>query len=154
MKSFDLDLLRHKDSLRFTNLEGIRSIFCPIRRKWLVTTPEEMVRQLLIIHLIEIGYSKNRIAVEKKLLVNGKDKRFDIVVTDEQGKPLILTECKAPGIPVDQAVFDQAARYNMVIDAPYLLISNGLDNCFCFVDHAQKGYRFHEMILAPKELQA
>jgi hypothetical protein len=147
MKSFDLNLLQHKDKLQFTNLEGLRSIFCQVRRKWLVVTPEEMVRQLLIIHLIEIGYAKNKMAVEKSLKVNGKDKRFDIVLVNSAGIPFILVECKAPGVTVNQEVFDQASRYNMVLHAPYLLISNGLETCFCQVNHTEKKYIFEDSII-------
>lgn len=111
-------------------------LFDPVRRKWVALTPEEWVRQHFINHLVhDLGCPASLIAVERALTLNGLAKRADIVVHAPTGVPLLLVECKAPGVPLSQAVFEQAARYNSVFKVRYLIVTNGLEHFACSVDH-------------------
>jgi hypothetical protein len=116
--------------------DGAR-ILDPVRRAWEALTPEEWVRQHVLNHLVvDLHCPLSLVAVEKKLLVNKLVKRADIVVHGRSGEPLLLVECKAPGVRVDQHTFEQAARYNTVYKVPFLLVTNGLVHFCCRVDHA------------------
>ncbi|MFK7952264.1 MAG: type I restriction enzyme HsdR N-terminal domain-containing protein [Ekhidna sp.] len=102
-------------------------IFCLIRKKWLVLTPEEWVRQhfinLLISHL---GYPKGLIKLEQSMSYFKNKKRSDIIVMDRSGDVFLLVECKASDVPLDKKVMNQLSEYNKVLDSKYLSISNGL----------------------------
>lgn len=103
----------------------------PVRKKAIVLTPEELVRQLTIIYLHEeLGYPIGRFSVEKKITLHGMTKRYDIVVFDKQGRPFILVECKRSKIALDEAVCHQIARYNLVLKVPFLMITNGPHSFF------------------------
>lgn len=111
-------------------------VWDPLRRKWLVLTPEEWVRQHLVNHLVhDLGCPLTLISAEHTITLNGLTKRADLVVHGRDGKPLLLVECKASHVKVDRTVFEQAARYNLVFRVPYLLVSNGLVHYCCRVDH-------------------
>ena len=102
-------------------------IFDPIRKKWLKLTPEEWVRQNLIMYLHQhLHYPLSLMETEKHFKLFNTVKRADIVLNDANLKPIIIVECKSTNIKIDQGVFDQAIRYNMAIDVKYLFISNGL----------------------------
>jgi Type I restriction enzyme R protein N terminus (HSDR_N) len=104
-----------------------QQVFDPIRRKWLAFTPEEEVRQHLLNYLRhELGCPVGHTVVERLLVLNGLRKRADIVVLDRLGAPLLVAECKAPSVSLGQAAAEQAARYNTVLRAPWLLLSNGM----------------------------
>jgi len=134
----DIDLHRFKDQLK-TKKEGKSIlIFDLIRKKYLVLQPEELVRQLLILHLIDIGYPKEKIQVEKGINVNGQKRRFDIVVYDKKFEPYILIECKSHTVRITQDTFDQIANYNLQLRAPYLLVSNGVQTFCCALDFENK----------------
>ena len=90
-------------------------------------TPEEWVRQHVLNYLHQhLAYPRNRIAVEVSLKLNGLSKRADIVVYDAQMQPWMIVECKAADVVMDQKVFDQAARYNLTMRVPFLVITNGM----------------------------
>lgn len=110
--------------------DGKEEILDLLRRKWLVLTPEERVRQLFIKHLIEgLGYPAGRIVEEYSFtFANGKPQRADIVVFNKQGEPHMLVECKAPEVKITETVFRQISRYNAVIKAKNIVITNGLDH--------------------------
>jgi hypothetical protein len=111
--------------------EGDR-VFDPVRRLWVALTPEEWVRQHLLNYLVrELECPASLIAVERSLEVNRLVKRADAVVHDLKGVPVLLVECKAPSVPLDQRAFEQAARYNTVFKVPYLLVTNGLVHFCC-----------------------
>lgn len=111
-------------------------IFDEFRHRWVTLTPEEWVRQHFLKYLsMEKKFPRSLMAVEKKVAVNGLPQRFDLLVYDRKGNPLLVAEFKAPGIPVNQSVFDQALRYNSTLMAPFFLISNGLDHFICQVDY-------------------
>lgn len=118
-------------------------IFDPVRKKFVALTPEEWVRQHVIAFLIEQkNIPVSRIGVEKALKVNTLLKRFDAVVFSRNGNPLLLIECKAPGVEITESVFDQAARYNMQLNATYFMITNGIDHFTCKLDYTKKIYSF------------
>lgn len=103
------------------------SVFDNIRKKWLVLTPEEWVRQHTVNYLTEVKkFPATLIALEKEIELNGTKRRCDIVVYSKDLKPFIIIECKAFEIDLSQAVLDQALRYNLVLSVPYIMITNGL----------------------------
>lgn len=108
------------------NNNGKDYIFCIIRKRWLLLTPEEWVRQNFIIYLIdELQFSSTLIAVEKQIIVNEVKKRFDIVVYTKDISPYLLVECKEMNVPLDQTVLFQALHYNSQIQSRYVIITNG-----------------------------
>ena len=140
-----LDLLKHSDKLITKKENGKVKIFDPIRKKYLVATPEESVRQLLTLYFWEdLGYKKNAISIEKMLIINGLQKRFDILVYDENTKPFLIVECKSPKIKITDDVFRQASVYNFELQAPYLVVCNGLETYCCKMDYAEKTFEFLE----------
>lgn len=115
-----------------------RYFFDPIRKKYLMCTPEEEVRQFLIYELCnQFGYPINTIAVEREIKYNGLKKRFDVLVYKDS-KPILLIECKAPKVPLTNLVFEQVSAYNHVIDVPYLLVSNGNTTIVAHIDTSTK----------------
>lgn len=132
-----------KYSFRFKNSENKVLIFDEIRKKFIILTPEEWVRQHVIHHLLyELNYPKSHINVEKLIKINGLTKRYDVVVFQSNGEILILIECKAPSIAISQATFDQIARYNLVLHANFLMVTNGLNHYFCQMDFENEKYLF------------
>ncbi len=130
-------------SFRFKNSENNLLIFDVIRKKFVVLQPEEWVRQNCIHFLIEDKkYPKTLINVEKELKVNNLRKRYDIVVFKPNGSISIIVECKAPKIKINQDAFDQIARYNLVLDAEYLMVTNGLNHYYCQMNYKEKHYNF------------
>jgi hypothetical protein len=130
-------------SFRFKNSENKVSIFDDIRKKFIILTPEEWVRQHVIQYLLEEKkYPISHINVEKVLKVNGLRKRYDVVVYNSDGSIYILIECKAPAIKIAQATFDQIARYNMTMNAQFLMVTNGLNHYFCKMDFENEKYQF------------
>jgi type I site-specific restriction-modification system R (restriction) subunit len=118
-------------------------IFDDFRKKWVVVTPEEWVRQHVLKWLVEEKkYPSGLLAVEKQININGLSRRFDAVIFDIHAKPMVIIECKAPEVKITEEVFDQIARYNLVVNAEYLLITNGLRHYCCRIDHAQQSYSF------------
>tara|TARA_B110000908_G_C10101775_1_gene378928 strand:- start:305 stop:751 length:447 start_codon:yes stop_codon:yes gene_type:complete len=130
--------------------EGLKTfIFDCIRKKYLVNTPEEWVRQNFIQYLIqEKGYPASLMAVEMGIDVLNTKKRCDIVLYNSLGKPTIIVECKAPSIKIGQDTFDQIARYNLTLNTNYLIVTNGLQHYVCVMDHENKCYHFLEEIPA------
>ena len=99
---------------------GALMIFDIIRKKFVILTPEEWVRQHVIHYLVESkNYPVALIAVEREIDLYGLRRRFDVVAFDRKGKPWLIIECKAPSVQLDQKVFDQAFRYNITLTAPY-----------------------------------
>lgn len=118
-------------SLKSETKDGQAYLWCEIRRQWMVSQPEEEVRQRLIQHLIHHrAVARGLIGVEKEIQYHQLRKRFDLVVFDRQAQPFILAECKAPSVPLSQHTLAQIARYNAVIQAPHLLLTNGLSLLF------------------------
>lgn len=125
------------------NRENKLYIFDIIRKKYIVLTPEEWVRQHFVNYLIqEKNYPKSIIAIEKQLKYNGLVKRTDILIFDKLGNSDIIVECKSPSIKISQDTFDQIARYNLKLNANYLIVTNGLQHYYCKLDHQKKQYVF------------
>lgn len=130
---------------RITEKDGRLLLFDDLRRKEVVLTPEEWVRQHFVKYLInQKKYPKALIKLEGGLRLNGLSKRTDIVVFDRSGQRILMVECKAPAVNIDQKVFDQVARYNMAHKVDLLAVTNGLQHYYCHMDHENLGYRFIE----------
>jgi hypothetical protein len=130
-------------SFRFKNSENKVAIFDEIRKKFIIITPEEWVRQHVVQFLLQDKkYPKSHINVEKLLKINDLNKRYDVVVYNPDGSIFILVECKAPEIKISQHTFDQIARYNMTLNAEYLMVTNGLNHYFCKMDYENEKYDF------------
>ncbi len=130
-------------TFRFKNSENKVSIFDEIRKKFIILTPEEWVRQHVVRFLLEEKkYSKSLINVEKVLKINGLTKRYDVVVFNNDGSILVLIECKSTDVNINQSVFDQIARYNITLKAEYLMVTNGLNHYFCKMDYENEKYTF------------
>lgn len=128
---------------RFKNSENKVSIFDEIRKKFIILTPEEWVRQHVVHYLInEKKYPKSLINVEKVLTINKLRRRYDVVVFNPDGSIHILVECKAPEVKISQATFDQIARYNMTMKARFLNVTNGLNHYYCQMDFENEKYEF------------
>jgi len=138
-----LELNFNRYAFRFKNTGERVQIYCETRKKFVVLTPEEWVRQH-VVHflLLDKKYPKSLVNVEKVLKVNGLSKRYDAVVFNPEGSIFLLVECKAPEVAITQHVFDQIARYNLKMDAQYLMVTNGLTHYFCRMDYESKKYIF------------
>lgn len=122
-------------------------IFDDIRKKYLVCTPEEWVRQNFIRFLIhEKTFPAQLMVIESGLKVNNKQFRTDLLIYGRDGKPLLVVEFKAPNVKISQNTFDQIARYNMQLKVPFLIVSNGIDHYCCKVDFENKSYSFLKQI--------
>ncbi|RZK49392.1 MAG: type I restriction enzyme HsdR N-terminal domain-containing protein [Pedobacter sp.] len=118
-------------------------IFDEIRKKHLLLSPEEWVRQHFIRFLIqEKNIPSTLIQIEGGLKLNQLQKRSDILILDTYGNPLILVECKAPKIKITQSTFDQAARYNSIYKAPILIVTNGLQHIYAEIQHNLGQYKY------------
>ncbi len=101
-------------------------IFDIIRKKWILLTPEEWVRQHVIHFLLSQKYSKNFMQIESEHHFQERKKRTDILIFDRNGSPFLVVECKAAHISLSSDVFSQVAVYNYCINAPFVMITNGM----------------------------
>ena len=130
-------------NFRFKNSENKVSIFDDIRKKFILLTPEEWVRQNTIQFLLqEKKYPKSYLNIEKLIKINDINKRYDIVVFQPDGSIFLLIECKAPEVKITQETFDQISRYNLTLKAQYLMVTNGLNHYFCQMDFEKEQYVF------------
>lgn len=114
--------------------DGSVKVYDPLRRRWLTVTPEEWVRQNFVRFLIDHrGYPESRIANEFTISLNSTRKRCDSVIFADDLSPLAIVEYKAPEIRLTQKVFDQIARYNIVLSVPLLIVSNGISHYACHI---------------------
>ncbi len=128
-------------NFKVKKVENRNYIFDIIRKKFVVLTPEEWVRQHLVHYLIHhCGCTPSLMAVEKGLTVNGLQKRFDVLVYDNKGKAILLAECKAPDIQLSENTFLQAAVYNQSLAVSRLVITNGLELRFCQYNNTFTAY--------------
>ena len=118
-------------------------IFDSIRKKYLQLTPEEWVRQNIIQFLIEEKkYPKSLFSIEKGIKVSNTSKRVDIAIYNTDKRIEVLIECKAPEVKITQNAFDQIARYNLTLNAKYLVVTNGLSHFFAVIDNINNKYIF------------
>ncbi|WP_299063646.1 type I restriction enzyme HsdR N-terminal domain-containing protein [uncultured Polaribacter sp.] len=141
MKFQKLNLPNYNFKLKSS--ENKTLIFDKLRKKYMVLTPEEWVRQHFVCFLMdEKKYPTSLIALEKQLTINNRKKRTDILVFNKEGNHEIIVECKAPSIKITQDTFDQIARYNLKLKANYLIVTNGLEHFYCKMDFENKKYVF------------
>lgn len=132
---------------RLKKADGAVYIFDEVRKKFLVLSPEEWVRQHLVQFLIlHKNYPRSLFRLEGGLKLHSMQKRSDIVIYNTAGEKILLAECKAPSIKISQQAFDQIARYNMVYRVPLLLVSNGINHYCCRIDFETSSYTFIEEI--------
>jgi hypothetical protein len=101
-------------------------LFDPLRKKWLLLTPEEWVRQNFVQYLIQaMHYPSSLIALEKEVMLGELKKRFDILIYSKDHQPWMIVECKAADIKLNKDTLQQALRYNISVPADFLVITNG-----------------------------
>lgn len=118
-------------------------IFDEARRRYVVLTPEEWVRQNCLHYLrSRKRYPISLLAVEKGIKINNQLLRYDLVAYSKKGQPVLLVECKAPDVKISQSTFDQIAVYNLQLKVPYLMLTNGLQHFCCVADFENARYEF------------
>jgi len=141
-------------SFKIKSKEQKNYIFDGIRKKFVLLTPEEWVRQNFVRYLIqEKGYSSQLIAIEMTLEYNRLSYRADVVVYNRNMEPALIVECKAPEVRLSQEHFDQIARYNMQLRVEYLLVTNGINHYCCQIDFEEGKYAFLKDIPHFQEIQ-
>ncbi len=134
-------------SFKIKGKEGNELILDPLRKKYVRLTPEEWVRQNFISYLINAGnYPPGLIGVEVLFKLNSLKRRVDILVHNRQGKPVMIVECKAPEVKIDDKVFEQIVTYNMGFRLPYIVVTNGMLHYACRVYPDEKRYEFMNFI--------
>lgn len=129
--------------LKLATRDGHVMVFDPLRCKYVTLTPEEYVRQHFTAYMIQHRhYPASVTANEVQINLNDTIRRCDTVVFGPDAHPLMIVEYKAPSVSVTQDVFDQIVRYNMVLHASYLVVSNGLSHYCCRIDYASRSYGF------------
>lgn len=148
----DVNLQAGMDALRFKRQAGKRWIFDGVRKKWLVLQPEELVRQLAIQYLIrEKGYRLAHLQVERQLAGHFAEKRCDLLAFSPDMKPFLLVECKAPSVPLNEEVFRQISSYNLSLQVPYFVLTNGVDTYCCALTYEPARWNFAPQIPAYPE---
>ena len=138
-----IDLCFPNYEFRIKNRHNKKYIFDLIRKKFILLTHEEWVRQNCIMFLInEQKIPKVLINVEKKIKVNNLTQRYDIIVYKPNGSVFLLVECKSPKVNINQETFNQISIYNSEIIAQYLMLTNGLFNYYCSIDYSNQCYKF------------
>jgi hypothetical protein len=137
----------------YNKAEAGLQVFDRIRKKFVLLTPEEWVRQHTLCFLIEEKkFPASLMAVEMGLKYNTMQNRSDIVIYNTLGKPHVIVECKAPEVKISQDTFDQIARYNFTLKASYLIVTNGLSHFCCKMDYENNSYAFLKDIPIYSEL--
>lgn len=132
---------------RYRDSKGQNEIFDAIRRKFVVLTPEEWVRQNFIQYLIsQKNVPQMMMGIEKALSLNNLTKRADIIIFGNLGQPAMIVECKAPEVKIDQKVFEQISRYNLALKVKYLIVTNGLEHYCAKIDFGSSSFTFLEEI--------
>ncbi len=125
------------------NSSGTKEVLDIFRKKYVKLNPEEEVRQNFLHYLVNNkAYPVSLISVEKGLVVNELQKRFDAVVYRNNGNPLVLLEFKSPAIKITQNVFEQISAYNIILKVDYLIVSNGNSHYCCKVNYEKSSIEF------------
>lgn len=125
----------------------MHKVLCKIRKRYILLTPEEEIRQKIISYLIEVkNYPISLFSVEGQIKVNNFIKRYDILVYNRDFTPFMLIECKASNIPITQETLNQISRYSLSIDAKYFLITNGIQSYCLIKDQENQVYTLEEDI--------
>lgn len=118
-----------------------------IRKKYVRLTPEEWVRQNFIRYLVVEGkYPPGLLSVEVMFMLNKLKRRIDILIHNRWGKPVMIVECKEPGVKIDDKVFDQIVNYNLGLRVPYIVVTNGIVHYACRLKDNEPGYEFMNVI--------
>lgn len=147
-------------SFNIKSLDKGRQIFDICRKKWVAFTPEEWVRQHLLHYFTtELNYPVGLVAIELAVRINKLNRRCDMVVYNRKGLPVMIVECKAPEVKLDQKVFNQVSGYNLDLQVRYLLVSNGIIHFCARLNQAGGSYTFLQKfpdysILDSQELDA
>ena len=153
MSTTELNLPQY--DFRTGTIDGKEVIYDDLRQSYVRLTPEEWVRQHVVRYLIdERAYPGGLLSVEHAFTYQDMPRRADIVVFSRKASPMLMIECKAPSVPIGQTTFDQVARYNKVINAAYLAVTNGLKHYCSRLDHNAGTYEFLDNIPHFEELQA
>ena len=129
--------------LKIVRRNGVFKVFDRLRKNYYCLTEEEFIRQIFVRMLTDhLGYPPSLMANEIGITLNDTKKRCDTVVFNPSGKPLMIVEYKSPKVKISQDVFDQIARYNMVLDARYLIVSNGKQHYCCEMHPESSSYTF------------
>jgi hypothetical protein len=143
MVALNIDLLDYHNKLHIKYQGSERLVFDSIRKRWLPFTSEEFVRQLFIEYLVlDRQYPKNWISVERGIHINGIYRRYDLAVHDKEMNPTMLIECKSPSVTISQDVFDQILHYNMEMNVPLLVVTNGASSYCCTIDQEKGKLQF------------
>ncbi len=130
-------------SFRFKNSENKRLIFDPLRKIFVILTPEEWVRQHVIQWLLhDQKQSVSLMKSEQKIEVNGLTRRCDLLLYWPDGSIKLVVECKRPEVKINQETFDQIARYNSTLKSDFLMVTNGLSHYYCAINKDNNGYQF------------
>jgi len=141
LKDLNLKLIERMGQLQIKKEGQNAKVFDPIRQKHVLFGPEEMVRQLFVMYLLEFcKIPRSRIAVERSIQVDKLTKRFDVLIFDKKLQASMIVECKNSKVEIDQKVLDQAGQYNRVIRAPYLLVTNGRSTYAFELDFETKNF--------------
>lgn len=139
---------------KLKKIEGEIYIFDQIRKKYFFLTPEEWVRQSFLNYLINHkGYPLSLMENEASIKLNNMSRRCDTVVYNNSLEPLVIVEYKRPTVKIDQQVFDQIVRYNIVLRVDFLIVSNGLSHFCCKMNYEDQSYSFLEEIPEYQELR-
>ena len=118
-------------------------IFDSIRKKFIVLTPEEWVRQNFVEYLKhEKKFPASLMAIEKQIMVNGKQRRFDLLIYNRKGQPQLIAEFKSPDVKITQETFNQVVRYNMALRVEKVIVSNGLQHFACKINYENNSYEY------------
>lgn len=130
-------------ALKIRRQEGKEYVWDRLRKHYVRLTPEEYVRQSFIACLIDVkGYPEGLLANEVCIRLGNVDRRCDSVLYDQQLRARMIVEYKAPSVAITQKTFDQIARYNLVLDVDWLIVSNGLQHYCCHMNKQTGGYTF------------
>ncbi|QSS96711.1 type I restriction enzyme HsdR N-terminal domain-containing protein [Psychroflexus sp. ALD_RP9] len=133
----------NKFQFKLKSSENKTFIFSRLRKKYLLLTPEEWVRQHCVEYLVnEKHYSPHLLNEEKLVKLNDIKKRYDVVGFNKSGSIELLVECKAPNVKITQQTFDQIAQYNLKLNATYLWVTNGISHYYCQIDYQNQAYIF------------
>ena len=136
-------------ALKTKLVEGTTQVFDAVRKKYLVLTPEEWVRQHFIYYLNkEKNYPLGLMGVEQMVKYNGMQTRADIVLYTAEGKPNVIVECKAPNVKITQDAFNQIAKYNFKLKVEFLVVTNGMQHFCCKMDYEKNINCFLEEVPA------
>jgi hypothetical protein len=124
-----IDINYPEPAFRIKQEKGKEMVFDPLRKKWVLLTPEEWVRQNFVQYLLQVkDYPPSLIAMEKQIKLGELTKRFDILIYDNDHQPWMMVECKAGSVKLSAKVLEQVLRYNISVPARYLIVTNGNDH--------------------------